>query len=150
MKKLIIVILSLLICTEILAADERKVIIVNTSENHYMTVTYGFCGKHCTAPPFYQTVILYSKNNSTNQNKHYTTIEIPDDERGFSGVVLHKIVEKEIIDGKPTENIIAKARVISYICKSEIDEQEWRNSLPILQLDDLKGSPYIGCTKVFP
>lgn len=136
-----IALLAFVFSTSVFSA-EREVIVVNTSENGYMTVTYSFCGPgSCSYPP--KTIDIYSKKNSSSKNPHYVSIEIP--EPGvFDGVTVETVVEKEVLDGKPTDKVIAETRSRQLVCEGHLTDKP--EPTTIINLTDLNGSPFVTCS----
>lgn len=148
MKKIAMTLLGLCLSTTALA-DNAKTTLFNTSQDHYMTVTYAICNYDQCALP--QTVNLYSAKAS-HLGKNYAEIETPMNNGKFNVVTLRILhaVEKEIVQGQPTDKVIAETKSKS-VCDMSIGETTTHTTLTdgVLELNDMKGSPFVVCKKGF-
>lgn len=131
-----------LLTTPVFAKQKKEMLLINTSASGYMTVTYGFCGDRCGIKHY--SVDIYSKKESTADKKHYVSITIPDDPE-YYGVTIHHVVEKEVIDGKPSESVIAETNESSYSCSIKYPRKDFYDPLQVIELNDANGSPFVIC-----
>lgn len=154
MKKITATLLGLCLSTACLAED-ATVTIFNTSTDHYtntdhyMTVKYSICDvDSCSLP---QTVNIFSSKVGEPERKNYVEVYAPIN--GKFNVVTVKIlsaVEKKIVNGKPTQIVIAQTQS-NGVCDIQVGETESHTALSdgVLELNDMNGSNLVVCKKGF-
>lgn len=126
--------------------EQRQITIFNTSTTGYITVQYGFCSdakKSCSPARLDKSINLYNKKDSSTSNPYFTTVTIPEDSSKFNRLVIHTAIEKELIDGVPTEKIIAQSQSPN-VCEASLPQKS-SDYLTVLILNDLQNSPFLGC-----
>jgi hypothetical protein len=152
-KKTCVLFAGVLCSSYVFASAEQSVSLINSSDEGYMEITYSLCSDKmhkCQDPDDFTTVTLYGKKSATQGKPGSISIEIPDDASYFDGLIIEKVVQKQLagLQSSSTDKVIAKTKSSNNVCKGKVAAYRLSGPYPILELSnsEIEGAQWVVCS----